>query len=647
MKDFLQKLDAKKIGYMIAILAVISVLIAGIRGIINVQNTGIKTYNVQDQHVGPKDATGIFSYDFLCVGKETVALQIDGAIDEKTSGFVKYEIKDSNGTIVISGNEDIQNVRHDVYGGVWIDVFEKGLIQGERYTLTLDFTSVEDMQIYVGQNHIYIRQFYNFAYKTLYTCIIIAIMLLALVWLYLVYKKGYGATTFLVTSLLVGIFVIFTMPAASRDDEYRHFLRSYMETEGIQAVVAQPTGVESGLIGTQPVGEHMIDVPYEINEIRLMGYEDNFNGYGYVQEQNQFFNLDKIIATLKAEPLDTTHRVAATGVAMKGIVSYWPQVITLKIAAALGVREILFLYVARLGQLLACVLMEALAIKLAPRMKEMVWLLAFIPNAFLLKASCNPDGLVTSEVILLAAVIVWIQSNKIDVLSLRAVPGWILFLALTYNVFLIKLPYVLVSIGLLIYLGKDNIKKLWNWIKNHRKATIGIGLGIVAAGVAVVVVLKDILLQLLYFFLPINYIDYIAAHPVEIAKLFVGKWIEMFINLYSGMKGENLFPYPILVVAILMMLKKQQPVIKRIWFAVLFGLMIFVIILVGYTLTPPDYGTIWGIGYRYLLPFMVVGTLCLPAGNEKTEKIAVQIMPLTIYVTMTVTLITWFVGWSV
>ena len=220
-------------------------------------------------------------------------------------------------------------------------------------------------------------------------------------------------------------------------------------------------------------------------------------------------------------------------------------------------------------------------------------------------------------------------------------------MALTYNIFLIKLPYVLVSVGCLIYLGRDNIRKAWNWIKNHKKASIGIGVGVVTIGIAGIIVLKDTLLQLLYFFLPINYIDYIARHPIEIAKLFAGKWIEMFINLYSGMKGENLLPYPILVVAILMMLKKQQPVIKRVWFAFLFGLMVMVIILVGYTLTPPDYGTIWGIGYRYLLPFMVVGTLCLPAGNEKTEKIAVQIMPLAIFVTTTVTLITWFVTWSV
>jgi len=100
-------------------------------------------------------------------------------------------------------------------------------------------------------------------------------------------------------------------------------------------------------------------------------------------------------------------------------------------------------------------------------------------------------------------------------------------------------------------------------------------------------------------------------------------------------------------VGILMMLKKEQPIIKRVWFALLFAVLMLVIVLVGYTLTPPDYGQIWGIGYRYILPFMIVGTLCLPAGNDKTHAVAVQLMPLAIFVTMTSTVITYFVGWSV
>ena len=647
MKKLLQKLDKKKIGYLIAALAVVSVVLAGTRGIIEVHNTEILTYNVQEQHVGPVEAIGPMSHELLCVGEDTLALHIDGVIDESTVGTLVYKIVDSKGNIALSGAQDIQTVRHDVYGGVWLDVYQKGLVQGERYTLTLDFTNVENAQIYVGQNHMCIRQFYNFTHKLLYTFVIIAIMALAIVWLVMVYKRGYGPVIYFITTIVVGLFVIFAMPAVSRDDEYRHFLRGYIEVANLQPVFEKVSGGESGLIGTQPNGENMVDVPYEINEIRLLGYEDNFNGYGYVQEQNQFFNIDKLIAELKAEPLNTTHRVAATGIALKGPGSYYPQIMALKVASVLGVREILFHHVARFGQLLVCVLMEILAMKLAPKMKEMIWLLAFIPNAFLLKASCNPDGFMISIIILLASIFVWMKESKVDVLSLKTIPTWCLFLMLIYFIYVMKIPYMIIALGMFLYLGKDNIEREWNWIKDHKKISIGIGTGIIAAGAVVVVAKKDLLLQLLYFFLPINYIDYIVGHPLEIAKLFIGKWIEMFINLYSGMKGENLLPYPILVVAILLLLKKQQPIIKRAWFAFLFGVMVMVIVLVGYTLTPPDYGTIWGIGYRYLLPFMVVGTLCLPAGNEKTEKIAVQMMPLAIFVTMTVTLITWFVTWSV
>lgn len=660
MKGLLEKLkllDKKVISYVIGVVAVVSVLVSGITAIIDIQKTTMKTYHEQLQFVSALPVEAVwdvkcFTHEFLCVSDSMISLQVEGIIGNETTGNVSYVIETLDGTKVVESIIDVQKQKHPEYDGIWIDVSDAGLVQGERYRLSLDVKDSQNLQLFIASNGvtsgISVRQFFAYEYAFVYTIGIILFMILAVVWLYLMYKNGYGPKMYLITSLVVGVLLVLLMPPANQDDEYRHFLRAYMEVADCELIVAVQTGGESGLIGTQPSGENMIDVPYEINELRLMGYEDNFSGYDYQAERNLFLNLNKMLAVIKADPVDSIHRVAVTGVIFKKpVTSYWPQMVSMSLAQMLGTRDLFLYYVARFGQLFACLIMEVAAMKLAPKLKEMIWLLAFIPNAFLLKASCNPDGLLTSEILLLAAVIIWMKEKKINIFSKKTIPAWILFLLITYSILEMKLPYVLISAGLLLYLGKENIAKQMEWIKEHKKLSIGLAIGVVVIGVAGVVVLKDTLLGMLYQFLPLNYITYIVAHPFAILKLFAGAWIGLWLSLFQGMKGSNWLPYPIMVVGILMMLKKEQPIIKRMWFALLFGILMLVIVLVGYTLTPPDYGIIWGIGYRYVLPFMIAGCLCLPAGNDKTDVVAKQIMPVAIFVTMTSTIINYIALWSV
>ena len=47
----------------------------------------------------------------------------------------------------------------------------------------------------------------------------------------------------------------------------------------------------------------------------------------------------------------------------------------------------------------------------------------------------------------------------------------------------------------------------------------------------------------------------------------------------------------------------------------------FLIIVVGYTWTPPDYGSIWGISSRYMIPILPLLSVILCSGSEKTDKV--------------------------
>ena len=194
---------------------------------------------------------------------------------------------------------------------------------------------------------------------------------------------------------------------------------------------------------------------------------------------------------------------------------------------------------------------------------------------------------------------------------------------------------------------EDNVRKAIRWIENHKSLAKKITIAIGVLCIVCAIVFRNVILNFVYSFLPQAHIEYIFAHPGEIMVMFVEKWGFMCFNLLSGMNGEFFVPYAAFVFVIIIMLKKRLPNNKRISFAALFAFLVMVIVLVGYSMSAPDHGAIEEIGYRYLLPFLVVGAFALPSGNETTEKYAKQIMPLAIFATMTTTMITWIVGWSV
>ena len=144
-----------------------------------------------------------------------------------------------------------------------------------------------------------------------------------------------------------------------------------------------------------------------------------------------------------------------------------------------------------------------------------------------------------------------------------------------------------------------------------------------------------------------EHIIYILQNKRYIYGLFTAKWVEMIKQLFVAMCGYNYIPYPIMVIGILLLMKKNQSIIKKVGFATLFAVMVMAIVLVGYTLTPPDYGVIWGITFRYILPFVIIAALCLPMGTDATDRVGKKLVPISIYVTTGTSLITWLVQWSI
>lgn len=642
MLEKLQKNYRLIIKYALMFLAVFFVVNTGIQMIQYVFNRELRSYHVTEAFIETIPTTENYATEFLCVGKKMDSIQVEVVLTETSAGNIKYQIIDEDGFAVKEEVADLCELCKDG-SGLHIDVKDIGLKQGEYYTVQIDFSECKDVQVVLGSGKLSIRQFFAPQYTEIAIAAIIAFIVISVVWLFYVDKKGYDAKVFLITSIVVGVIVALVMVPCSRDDEYRHFIRVYTGAVDAHVELRQYQGIEHGVMtGGQ---EYVATVPYQINELRLMDYEANYNGSGYFQEVNTRLCLDKFIATLKAEPNEDVYYVSSAATALKGDIYYWPQIMAVKLAAMFGVTDLLLYYVARIGQVLVCALMEAIAIKIAPRLKEIIWLMAFVPNILLLKASCNCDGLMISEIVLLIAIAVWFKESKTDLLSKKGLLGLLAYAILTYSIMVMKIPYILVCIGMLFYLGKDNFAKLSDIVRQHKKIVIPvIVIGIIVGTLIFIIMDKTIIMNLIYSFLPEWHFSYMLENPRYIISLFINKWFAMIPELYLGMKGVSVISYPIVVVLLMAMLRRTQPLWKRFIYAALFGLMIMVIVLVGYTLTPPDYGTIWGIGYRYLLPFVVIGALCLPSGNEKTEAVAQKLIPICIFLSTSSTLLNWLVG---
>lgn len=642
MLEKIQKNYKSIIKYALMLIAIFLVVKTGIQMIQYVLNRDLKSYHVVESVVETLPANENYTTEFLCVGKEMDSIQIEAVLTEDTTGVVFYQLMDINGNVVLEKEVDVSELCRDG-SGLYIDVKDMNLVQGQYYTIHTDFSKTENLQVVLGSGKLSIRQFFEPSYTGVAIGVIIGFVLLAIFWLFYVDRKGYNEKVFLVTSLVVGIMVAIFMVPCSKDDEYRHFIRVYTGATNTEVELRQYQGIEHGIMtGGQ---EYVATVPYQINELRLLDYEANYNGIGYFPEVNNQLCLDKLVATLKTETTDEVYYVSCAATALRSDIYYWPQIIAVQIAAFFGVADLLLYYAARIGQVIVCVFMETLAIKIAPRLKEIIWLISFVPSVILLKSSCNCDGLMISEIVLLVAIAVWFKESKTDVLSVKGLIGIVAYAVLTYNIMVMKIPYILISIGMLIYLGRDNFVKVIDIIKANKKTTI-LAVGIVLAlGILVFAWMdKTFIWNLVYSFLPEWHFNYILDNPGYILRLFINKWFEMFLGLYVGMKGSSIISYPIAFVLLITLLKRTQPLWKRFLYACLFAVMIMIIVLVGYTMTPPDYGMIWGISYRYLLPFVIIGALCLPSGNEKTEVVAQKLIPICIFLSTASTLMNWLVG---
>lgn len=635
----------------IKIIVCISVcLIVGqfvVQSINEINKTKLQSYYVNEERAEYKSINNKeLKTEFICVSNKMNSLQIMIQEKHSTNGKIIYEIN-KNGKNIIQKEKKIKKVLSDDKQGIILDVSDANLKQGEKYILKTKLIKCEnDIKVEMFEEHLLLQQNFYFTHYILYYSILVLIILVFLLLMVSFLKKGLTIKFFVLCSICIGSLVVLFMPPGSRDDEYRHFLRAYSLSQGMNKI--EPTkfdGTEIGNFAFEEKGKgYFLDVPKQINDLRLVDYTFNYNNKSYYAEVNQKMCIDRWKILIKEKDIDNASRVSMVATAQRGIIYYWPQTLFILIGILLKVKSFLLFYLARLGQLVITTLIGAVSLKLSGNKKNIIWLVWFIPNVVLLRSSCNTDGFLISLLILYLALIIYIKDKKIQLVSeKKGILNVVLLSVLTVYITLMKPPYLIYCVFTLLILEKDNFRDIIKNLEKSYKKYLICMTGFVAICVGVIIWKKAIILKGIYAILPKQHIQYMFANPKIVGKLFMDKWFQQIIEVGKSVNGYFGIPYLMIMVVCLFALKNDIKIWKKIMLIIGFCLIVMGMVLVGYTLTPPDYGQIWGITYRYLLPAVPMAATALPCGSENTQRYCEFVYPILILGTIICSIMTWFV----
>lgn len=562
-------------------------------------------------------------------------------------GEISYSILEMDGNVIKEKSEHFSTIVSH-YNSEWdelvIQCSDLGLKQGKEYGIVLNFSQVEPVYLVMNQEgQVQQRQIMENSYIYVYMCILILISVVMLLMIAYAIIIGFSNKVFLISALLTGVFACFIQTPCAADDEYRHFLRVYdLVDNSIQAEHTENWINAKGNIHVDINRKaDIIEVSSQANGLRLLDMRQNYDNKSYAAEMNYQGCIDEIIRLVKQEENATSY---VSIVATNGIPAlvYFPQIILAYIGKLLGMGAVGIYYMARLGNMLFAAFSVYLIVNELPEYRNIFYIIYFAPNTFWLSASCNRDALVTSIVSLLIAYIIYIKTNKLKVFEPKRL---IILSVLTTVIAVSKLPYILV-VGLLIILDKENLL-----FESDRKCFF--------AKIGLIILLGTIGVAGYKFSCYENrsentvdaetkvpkkttHITYAIENPRKVLSVFekrLSYFCEDVYRAFEGYKYKFAYKYIFISLIIFTLSKKKITIKEKLWCVALFSVIWLSIIVVGYTLMAPDYGSIWGVNPRYMIPILPLLALIIGFGNDKTDKVVNLIVPTCILTLVTTNII--------
>lgn len=588
---------------------------------------------------------------FIVHGKELLTQQFMVNSTEKVSGSIRYQITDQNGNLIIDAVESLEDIVKE-YNRNWdtivINCEHLNLEFGREYQICMQIESDVPIDFIMNSSgEIQQRQTMKFVYGGLYISAVVIVSVVLLIALFWICGYGFKPKIFLASAIALGTISCFVLTPCTADDEYRHFLRVYdivsVETE---AYNSYDFSEAKGNVIVESQGAPLLEVPYELNRIRMTDVNFNYDNISYDAEMNYQGCPDEVMRLLFESVSEEKAIVSITATKSISVWAYLPQVILAFVGKCLRMNAVGVFYMARMGNMLFAVFIAYACMRLLPEYKNIFLLLHFAPNAFWISVSCNRDSVVTSLAMMCVAYVLYIKEKK-KILNLKRI---VLITVLFSILAIVKLPYTLL-ISILLLLEKENFPHITNsW--RRRSAQVGIAIAVFMISVGSYKINSDMEIIKNVFagqeqverIVPENeesaiepevtHFSYALDHPWEIAKVLWERYKTVFTeDLYRAIAGYRYSDgkhYFWLAFLVLAFSNKVLALGQRIYMLAVYMATWFSIIVVGYTFMPPDYGSIWGVNPRYMLPIFPILAMVICSGNEKTDRVVNEAAPIMV-----------------
>ena len=407
------------------------------------------------------------------------------------------------------------------------------------------------------------------------------------------------------------ILLTIAIPMSKGHDETIHGLRIYEYAEGKFISNGEKAYLEEGVINAL----------------------DNKDTY------SDIFNNEKNYST-NTKTIEWGYRIATYSP-----INYLPQVLGVFISRLVTTNSLVHLYVARICNLITCMIMLYFAIKLIPFGKNLLFLLSLIPISMEGFATMSADGMLVAASFLWISYILYlcftdgkkVENKDIIILFINAI-----IIALSKTVYIVLLPLLLLI---------PNEK----WKSNKKKILI-----------ISLIFLISAILDIGWYFIGIkeetlitenSLVPYIFNNPILYIQKIVYTIIVNFQKYLTEIFGVTLewneqivihvFPYILLIMSILLIIKEKEKINWTIWQKIIISIVILACVFLVFTsmflaCSKLDTKYIQGVQGRYLMP--IVPLIFLLFGKKLSDdKNVAKIITITglvmqIYVIMEIVL---------
>lgn len=634
----------KAVAFVFVVYMLACVLFVGLKAVKEVNNRFTNQYMKLIDAPISNNINGELETAFIAHGKKILIQQFMIEKLSEYSGSISYQIFDKNGSIIAEITKPVSEIIEsydEKWDAISISCESLNLKWGNEYNVRFTTDNLGIAVICDSQGEIQQRQIFIFGFKFAYKFFIIAISLFALFMVLICFNKGLSDLKFFISAMVFGIIMSFVQAPCSMADEYRHFLRVYdvVNKDISYEYTLDYEGARGNVIPSTD-GASIIQVPYELNYLRILDKNSDVDNVSYQAETNYTAIIDELIR-LAIMPLNTgeTYKVSIVGTDTASPLQYLPQIIFAGIARVFGLNAVWQFYFARMGNVLFCAFMAWVCIKLLPQYRNLIILYYFIPYATWIVASCSRDGVLVWIIVLFISYVLYLKEKRKKILKLKSLA----FLSLlSIFIAIIKLPYILICAVILI-LDDSNFAPLNSKLKiNFMKIILVMSLFVIGfIGYEMPRLINDMLNSSAE--IEVSEDDMIQDEGqvthISYAKEHLGEVITSIFNRSKSIFSEDLKiavngyfyqfsnMYIVMTFMILLLSKSRISILNKMYLLILFYICWFGICSAGYVFARPDLGYIWGISPKYMVPILPILMLSIICGNDDTEKIADKLLP--------------------